>query len=176
MNVDYLKECFEMDAATGSLKWRERPRWHFSSDHAHKSWASRFTAKSAGSVNSDGYLQVTIDRRTYKVHRIIIALTTGSWPLGQVDHIDGDRLNNNPINLRDVGPQENRRNSCIPVTNTSGHVGVYKETYSNRWYACIGTGGRIKRLGTFATKDEAITARREAETVFVYSPTHGRSA
>lgn len=109
-----------------------------------------------------------------KLHRIVIAMTTGCWPIGDVDHIDGNRTNNRPDNLRVVNARMNRRNSKVPSTNTSGRIGVYKETDQDAWYAVIGTGSGAKRLGTYGTIDEAIAARRGAEIALGYSVTHGR--
>ena len=53
--------------------------------------------------------------------------------------------------------------------NTSGVRGVYWESSSQRWVATIGLRGKIKKLGRFANKEDAIRARKEAEEEY-YAP------
>ena len=53
--------------------------------------------------------------------------------------------------------------------NTSGVRGVYWEASSQRWVAAIGLRGKIKKLGRFTDKEDAIRARKEAEAEY-YAP------
>lgn len=46
--------------------------------------------------------------------------------------------------------------------NTSGHRGVYRRE-NNRWRASIGFQGKSYNLGSFATYEEAVQARLDAE-------------
>lgn len=51
----------------------------------------------------------------------------GKIPNGcQIDHINGDRSDNRPDNLRIVTHAENGRNQCLRKTNTTGKMGVQK--------------------------------------------------
>ena len=52
--------------------------------------------------------------------------------------------------------------------NTSGHRGVYRRE-NNRWRASIGFQGKSYNLGSFATYEEAVQARLDAEKRF-YDP------
>ena len=42
----------------------------------------------AGCLDVHGYLQVNIKGRVLKVHRVAWFLHTGSWPIGQIDHVN----------------------------------------------------------------------------------------
>lgn len=65
-----------------------------------------------------GYMQVTLKpgwgRFNKSVHRIVAWAFLGSRPEGyQVDHIDGDKTNNEVSNLRYVTPKENIRSAIV---------------------------------------------------------------
>ncbi|CAE7513541.1 unnamed protein product [Symbiodinium necroappetens] len=68
---------------------------------------------SYGSPQSGGYLCATIDGKRYSVHRLVAAaFIGGSTPeRWQVNHIDGDRRNNQVANLEYVSHAENIRHS-----------------------------------------------------------------
>lgn len=89
------------------------------------------------------------------LHRAIMAAMEGRelLPEEQVDHIDGDGLNNQRWNLRLADNQKNQWNTRVSSRNKSGLKGVSK--VKNRWRARIkGEYGTI-HLGTFPTKEEA---------------------
>lgn len=48
-------------------------------------------------------------------------------------------------------------------SNTTGHRGVYRRE-NNRWRASIGFQGKVYHLGTFASYEDAVKARLDAET------------
>jgi hypothetical protein len=78
----------------------------------------------------------------------------------EVDHIDGDGLNNQRSNLRFCTRSQNIRNARMKSNNTSGFTGVFKQKDSrgNRtklWYAKIMTDEGRKFLGYFSTPEEA---------------------
>lgn len=64
----------------------------------------------AGSLSGCGYLYVKYDGGQERVHRIIYAMHYGRTIKDLVDHIDGNRLNNDPSNLRDVDHATNMNN------------------------------------------------------------------
>lgn len=111
----------------------------------------------AGSVNSHGYRVVGVKGRKIKVHRIIWAIVTGSWPEFEVDHDDGDRANNAWINLRLATTQENSFNRKCRAESSTGAKGVFP-TPSGKYIARITISGKRKSLGHFDTIDAAKTA------------------
>lgn len=79
------------------------------------------------------------------------------------DHINRNRLDNRRSNLRSVTWSENRINTGMFSNNTSGYKGVYWESATKKWIAAIGTGTKLKKLGRFASKEDAVNARQTAE-------------
>lgn len=78
------------------------------------------------SVNANGYLQITINKKSYKAHRIIYETFCGSIPENYViDHINTIRNDNRLENLRCVTVEENNRN---PLTLEHLHKKKSKRT------------------------------------------------
>lgn len=123
-----------------------------------------------GSADKDGYVTVKINRKTYKVHRLVFLYVTGELPKGTVDHIDGDTINNRVDNLRDVTFAENVKNKARYSSNTSGVTGVRYHKHSGKWIAVISN----KHLGSYSHKVDAIKARQSAEKELGYHKNHGR--
>jgi len=128
----------------------------------------------AGRVDESGvknsirlYLRVWIGKPVWNayVHRIIWVWMTGQQP-EEIDHIDGDGLNNKWRNLRSVPHSVNGKNQKLHATNTSGTAGVTQRKDNGRWRARIVVNGKMINLGTFIDKQQAIDARKEAQTSF----------
>lgn len=79
-----------------------------------------------------------------------------------IDHIDGNTLNNRRSNLRGVSRSENLRNLGGAYKNSkSGALGVNKA--GQTWMARIRVGDTRLYLGRFKTQEEAVIARLEGE-------------
>ena len=87
------------------------------------------------------------------MHRFIMNAPKGV----EVDHIDGDRLNNSKSNLRFCNRSENRRNSCAS-NKTSRFKGVSWNKNEKRWKASIVFNLRTYSCGTFKDEVEAACA------------------
>ena len=95
---------------------------------------------------------------TLRMHRVITKAAKGV----EVDHIDGNKLNNQKSNLRFATDCENKRNQKIYRNNTSGIKGVSWHKGHNRWTAHIGVNGRKIWLGHFRDREDAAKCYREA--------------
>ena len=102
--------------------------------------------------------------KSYKNHRVIYFLCTGIDPEEkQVDHIDGDILNNKISNLRLATLSQNQDNRKKNKNNTSGITGVRWSKISKKWRVEIYKDHSQIYLGLFDNKDEAIAVRIAAE-------------
>lgn len=113
----------------------------------------------AGSVaghsdRSRGYVDIRIDAKKYKAHRLAWLYVHGRWPEKLIDHINGVKTDNRLINLREASAAENAMN------NPS--LGVYWCKRRRAWRAFISVGG-------FQSEQEALDARRRMAE-FVYGP------
>jgi hypothetical protein len=90
-------------------------------------------------------------RQTSGMHRHIIDCPHGF----QIDHIDGDGLNNRKSNLRIVTQRQNLQN--LHIKKTSKYPGVYWHTRSKGWRMHIRIPGRKhqKDVSGFKTEEEA---------------------
>ena len=95
------------------------------------------------------------DRPLIQMHRLILGLTD---PNIQVDHINGDGLDNRRYNLRACTASENRCNRGKSKNNTSGYKGVCFHKASKRWRAKIRLKNKFTYLGDFHTPEEAYAA------------------
>jgi hypothetical protein len=168
---EYLIECFGYDPETGVVLWNRRPDSHFK--NGEDGWNGRWAGKVAGSLDSWGYMQIRINGRVYKLHRVIWKLMTGSDPIDQIDHVDQDRTNNRWSNLRAATGAENGRNRSLQSNNSSGYTGVQK--YGNRWWAGYWLDGRKVHVGYYDTPEEANEALIEARAAAGFHPNHGRA-
>lgn len=168
---------------TGRFFWKKRSPEFFNSDSGRpadqtcRQWNSRYAGKETFLSGPHGYRGSSINGEWCSAHRVAWAMTYGEWPDGEVDHIDHDPSNNRIENLRLTSRTGNMRNQKKHSTNTSGFRGVhYYEDRKNRWRARITVGGRQMSLGHFATKDEAIAARLDAERKYGFHKNHGAVA
>lgn len=132
INLSKLKELFEVtpDSPSG-LSWKVERRMGKGVGYVY--------AKPGDTVGCfDGYWNVIVDGVKLKVHRIVYAIANNSDSLeGIVDHIDGNRSNNSPINLRLVDAKINSRNKKRQVNNNTGKSGIHFDVKSSRTYSVV---------------------------------------
>lgn len=124
-------------------------KWHIKKDNKDN------TAYAARVINSNGKIYM---------HREILNAPADK----KADHIDGNGLNNQRINLRLCSSNENSRNARLFKTSTSGYKGVHyvagwKESSPRKkpWRAEIFYKKNVV-LGYFTTPVEAALAYNEA--------------
>ena len=121
----------------------------------------RRTDKAVGSLDRHGYLITRHNGMRLAVHRLVWALHHGRLPVGDIDHINGIKSDNRPVNLREVTHstnQQNQRKSHVGAT--SRYLGVHRNKYSQRspWTASITVNGRARYIGCYRTEEEAHSA------------------
>lgn len=134
--------------------------------------AGKFTRRSGhlkvGRVATKGYIQISVAGDRYMAHRLAWLYVYGSWPDGQIDHINQDKTDNRIANLRVVSNKQNQENISNWSHNTSGRRGVRHK--AGRWIAEIIQFKKKIHLGSFSTMLDAVAARIRAEReVFTHS-------
>ncbi len=132
----------------------------------------------AGSVNTNPltgkqYIQVCFNYKIYPIHRLIWAWHGYSLePNQQIDHIDGDSLNNCIENLRPTSHKQNSENrKGANKNNINGVKGVCWDKSTKKWKATIRHNGKVMNLGLYENIDDAIAARIAAEKkYFTHAP------
>jgi hypothetical protein len=85
------------------------------------------------------------------MHREIMKTPKGM----DVDHINGDGLDNRRINLRNCTRSQNLMNKKVGERNTSGYKGVCLDAVRKKWRSYIFVGGKQEFLGRHGTPIEA---------------------
>lgn len=167
-SIDYLNECLSYNPETGKLSWKKRPSNHFKNLRSENGFDTRFTDKEITSVLR-GYVRFELDSSSFYGHRIAWKLFTGKDPVNDIDHINGNTLDNRIINLRECTHTQNMRNQGIRKTNTTGYKGVTVHTFksgNSRFKATIRNEGKYVHLGLFDTALEASMAYIKAVELF----------
>ena len=176
---ELLRKLLRYDPQTGKLFWKKRTLDIFSDSNQPaiskcNAWNARYAGKEAFTANhSHGYKHGKIYRRFYKAHRVVWAIVHKDWPKFDIDHINGNKIDNRIENLRDVTATQNAQNVGMRSNNTSGYNGVYWYARYSKWRAQINIDGNRKYLGYFVEFDEAIAARKAAELGQGYTKRHG---
>lgn len=101
-------------------------------------------------IDRDGYAIVSYKRKNTMLHRLIVDAPKGM----QVDHINGNKLDNRKENLRIVTPKQNSINRKAK--------GAYYSSELDKWKTHVYKDGKIIHLGYFDTKEEAQEVYRKA--------------
>lgn len=162
IDANEARRIFSYDELTGCISWKV-------------SLCRRIPNGSiAGHIHKNGYRRVMYKAKPYYSHRIAWLIHYGNWPEYNIDHIDGNKLNNKISNLRDVDQSENTKNSKKCINNTSGVTGVYWRKYRNHWSVYINDNRRLVFLGNYKTIFNAAATRISAQNKYGYSKNHGR--
>ena len=111
----------------------------------------------------DGYVQISILANKYLGHRVVWCKHYGTWPDGEVDHINGIKTDNRIENLRLADTNIQVQNRGLNKTNKSGYRGVWQKE-NGRWRVYITKDYKRINVGSYASYDEAVMARQKIET------------
>lgn len=111
-------------------------------------------------ISNTGYAVANINHRVTKMHRYILRECLNDVDV--IDHANGNPLDNRRANLRVCTAKENARNSSISKSNKLGVKGV-RLTESGKYNVRIVADGIEIYIGNYATIEEAVAARTEAE-------------
>ena len=133
----------------GGLYWKIKPSRNV------------FIGVEAGCVCGNGYRELKYKGKGYGVHRIVFYLHYGYMP-EQVDHIDGNPLNNRAENLRAADKVKNGFNRQINNNNKSGHKNVSWNKATQKWSVSVQAHNKSHYFGRFDDLEIAILVASEA--------------
>ena len=84
----------------------------------------------------------------------------------EINHIDGNRLNNQKSNLRLATSSQNKINRGPRKDNQSGYKGVSWHNQRKKWTARIMISGKYKHLGLFENLIEAARSYNKAASEY----------
>lgn len=111
----------------------------------------------ASAGDKSGRLWYAVKFRHVKMHRWILGV---SDPSIEVDHKNGNGLDNRRSNLRLATHLQNTRNKAVLSHSSTGIKGV--TPHPSGWRARIKINGKDKHLGIFTTKEDARAAYKNA--------------
>lgn len=123
--------------------------------------------------NGKSYIRMSISYKPYLAHRLAWLYMTGRFPSGEIDHINGNGLDNRFNNIREVLPQINMMNKRVYASNKSGISGVYWHNRDHVWSSSISINNTRVNLGCFDNIFDAACARKSAEFIYGFHENHG---
>jgi len=148
-----VRKFLDYDPDTGVFTWRAKP-----SNRANRIRVGKPAGHVWRGPRGDAYNKLAIRGQAYRAARLAVFWMTGAWPSSEVDHKDGDTLNDRWSNLRLASRLENSRNRAAQINNKLGVKGVYFDKTLRRYRAQIKGDGRRWHLGLFDSTEEAHVA------------------
>lgn len=147
-SLEYVTSRLSIDPISGTAVWIDATK-----HHAPLNGANAGTPR----ANHSGkrYWYIKIDNKAYKRSHLMFLVTHGRWPQHQIDHIDGNSLNDKASNLREATATQNAWNHKRRAKKSSLPMGVRLMPQSGRFQARIACEKKVMHLGTYATPDEA---------------------
>jgi len=161
ITLEEAQNLLHYDPEKGALTWRVFR-------------GSRAKAGDLAGTAANGYLRVRVGDSLYYVHRLAWFIYYGKWPENQIDHINGNRIDNRIENLREANHSINGKNTEIHRNNTTGHSGVTWNKKRRKYVAQIKVNYKVIYLGYYTDIDGAVAARKQAEIDYGFHKNHGR--
>jgi hypothetical protein len=121
--------------------------------------------KRVGWVDDMGYRRCSFKGKKYREHQLVFALLDGYIPKC-IDHIDGNRTNNERSNLRAVTHQQNIMNAKLSARSSTGHKGVCWDKSRGKYLAYVYVDYKRKNLGRYSDFEQACLVADEARALY----------
>lgn len=182
LTQEVLKRVLDYNPEAGLFTWKRRDISLFSHCQKPKNvcnmWNTKYADTLAGCVHTSlkgrQYIHIDIFGKQYKAHRLAYFFMNGELPQNQIDHINGNGLDNRWENLRHVSNLENSKNQKLAKNSSTGVSGVSWHKRLKAWQARISVNCERKHLGYFDSFTQASDARFHAEKKYGYHQNHGR--
>lgn len=160
---DELQELLIYNPVTGIFHWRlSRP-----------GVSAGMQAGGETTATGKKYVQILVKRKLYRAHRLAWLYVHGRFPDSEIDHLNGNGLDNRLCNLREATRSENGKNTRLRPDNKSGTSGVYWRERRRKWESLITVDGKQIFLGYHDNLQEAVSARKNAERMYNFHSNHG---
>lgn len=117
-----LKQLLDYDPDTGEFTWKL--------DRS----GTVLAGSVAGTVKSSGYIDIRVDGKLYKAHRLAWLYFYGYLPEYFIDHINNNRRDNKIINLRSASKLQNSHNRLTNNSSKSKIKGLSCWRSGNNFY------------------------------------------
>jgi hypothetical protein len=114
----------------------------------------RISAGDIAGRNTGFYRMIGLMGKSHMAHRLIFMFHHGYFP-PEVDHIDGNKMNNKIENLRSATHAENLKNQKLRYDNKAGVKNVAWATREQKWRVRVTVNGKDKHIGYFKDRDLA---------------------
>lgn len=148
-----VRELLHYEPAIGEFHWQPRP--------GNPALTARIAGKLAGH-SAGGYWRIRFDNRNHAAHRLAWLWMKGWLPKGDIDHRDGDGLNNRFDNLRASTKAENNQNLKRAPSAKGYPTGCVWLPARQKWQVYIGANGKRVFIGLFSSRALAANAYRDA--------------
>lgn len=157
LTAERLRDLFHYDQNTGIFTRKI-------------SWVKSKIGQQVGTLHSKGYVSIRIggrkDSKHYFAHRLAWLHLHGAWPVGQIDHINGNRSDNRICNLRDVTQSENMLNQHrAQRDNRHGHMGVTESKGAFKYKSGMTFQGRRLSFGYYQSPEDAHAVYARAKKI-----------
>lgn len=147
-----LKEVLNYDPETGEFVWA-------------KTRLGRAVAGKRTGYRCKGSIDIRVDGKLHRAHRLAWLYVHGELPELDIDHINGDPFDNRIVNLRHVTHEVNMQNMRRPQGNNKlGLQGV--SAWGKRFKVRLRIAGMQVKIGAFDTPEEAHAAYLDAKRQF----------
>lgn len=138
-----LRELFRYEPETGKFySLMDRRRWK--------------AGRECG-TNAAGYVSINVDYVIYRAHRLAWVWMTGEDPGPNLDHANGDGMDNRWCNLRRCDVSQNMANKRVQSNSKTGVKGVHPGK-NGKFRARVQFRGKPLDLGQFDSIEEAKAA------------------
>ena len=129
------------------VEWLKKLKWYFNESPNGTGYAARIKLQGG-------------ERLLISMHRAVFLRYNPRLAdaFDDIDHINGNKLDNRLSNLRSATRHQNSGNRGANKNNKSGYKGVNFYSKNNSWKAQIMDNGKKRHIGYYATPEEAALA------------------
>lgn len=158
-SLEYLKTRINVDVEAGRVYWIDATKFHASLNGMEAG------SPRTNSRHDKNYWYVKLDSKALKRSHLVFLFLNGRWPDLQIDHINGDSLDDRASNLREATATQNAWNHKTRRKRSTTPMGV-RLLRSGKYQARIAVNKQQIVIGLFETPDMAAQAYQQKRKEF----------